>query len=89
MTAILVKVSSSVLSWSHVCKKHQPHNLLIDFNKLQIPCVVYIIMLVDVDECLERLDECDQVCANIFGSYKCSCRHGWTLNSDELRCDGK
>ncbi|CAG0878905.1 unnamed protein product [Cyprideis torosa] len=38
----------------------------------------------DEDECL-KWGSCDQVCKNTVGSYKCACRHGYTLSSDN-RC---
>lgn len=38
----------------------------------------------DVDEC--RLSVCSQVCNNTPGSYFCSCRNGYQLDSDETTC---
>ena len=49
----------------------------------------------DINECTERLDDCsdDAICINMEGSYKCTCRDGFTgdgrvclmtqLNQDE------
>ena len=42
----------------------------------------------DVDECVDQVDECDQNCHNNVGSYSCSCNLGFTLNRDESHCDG-
>ena len=43
---------------------------------------------IDLDECATGVNECDQNCANVVGSYTCSCGTGWTLNPDGFRCDG-
>jgi len=40
----------------------------------------------DVQEC--ELELCEQQCENSFGSYKCSCRQGFTLNENGQNCDG-
>ena len=46
-------------------------------------------MMADFDECAAGVDECDQACQNIIGSYLCSCNStGYTLNPDRRRCDG-
>ena len=46
------------------------------------------VIYVDVDECADGTNECDQNCHNNDGSYTCSCNAGFTLNNDELFCDG-
>jgi len=43
--------------------------------------------ILDVNECDEALDTCDQVCENTPGSYNCSCRQGYTFNSTTNHCD--
>lgn len=40
----------------------------------------------DVNECLEQTSGCQQVCNNTEGGYVCSCREGYTLNSDNKTC---
>ena len=47
-----------------------------------------MIQKLDIDECAEQLDDCDQNCHNYNGSYSCSCNLGFRLNEDELHCDG-
>ena len=42
---------------------------------------------VDVNEC-EEVNDCQQLCKNTEGSYTCSCREGFTLNTDNITCDG-
>lgn len=46
-------------------------------------------IMADVDEC-EYLDtnDCQQVCVNTRGSYKCGCRAGYTLVNG-TQCQGK
>ena len=43
----------------------------------------------DIDECAERTHQCSQVCHDTPGSYSCSCRPGYDLNSDGRHCDGR
>ena len=43
----------------------------------------------DINECSSGIHRCDQDCTNTDGSYTCSCRVGYTLNTDRLRCDGE
>ena len=38
----------------------------------------------DIDECLTGESNCDQICINTFGSYKCGCHKGFKLNSSKL-----
>lgn len=56
-------------------------------TNLMTNVLVYIVYFVDVNECDEVLDTCDQLCINIPGSYNCSCRQGYTLNSSSNACD--
>uniref|UniRef100_A0A8B9RJB3 Sushi domain-containing protein n=1 Tax=Astyanax mexicanus TaxID=7994 RepID=A0A8B9RJB3_ASTMX len=40
----------------------------------------------DLDECVEGLHQCQQVCENTFGSYRCSCSAGFQLSADRMSC---
>ncbi|CAC5419922.1 Fibrillin-1 [Mytilus coruscus] len=40
----------------------------------------------DVNECQLGTHNCQQLCTNTFGSFTCSCRTGYTLNSDLITC---
>ncbi|XP_052081717.1 uncharacterized protein LOC127719541 isoform X3 [Mytilus californianus] len=40
----------------------------------------------DVNECQLGTHTCQQLCTNTFGSFTCSCRTGYTLNSDLITC---
>jgi len=43
----------------------------------------------DVDECSAGRSPCEQVCVNEPGSYRCSCRRGFTaMTHDPRRCEG-
>ncbi|XP_067883111.1 complement C1r-A subcomponent-like [Heterodontus francisci] len=44
---------------------------------------------IDVDECTQLDEEtplCDHICHNSLGSYFCSCRHGYQLQTDGKSC---
>ncbi|XP_066265898.1 P-selectin-like [Branchiostoma lanceolatum] len=41
----------------------------------------------DINECPIDGGVCGQLCTNLFGSYQCSCRTGYTLNNDRHACD--
>ncbi|XP_072894885.1 mucin-like protein [Hemitrygon akajei] len=34
----------------------------------------------DLDECLENISSCEQICTNVIASYNCSCYEGYTVN---------
>ncbi|KAK9966689.1 hypothetical protein ABG768_003786 [Culter alburnus] len=40
----------------------------------------------DLDECVEELHLCQQVCENTLGSYRCSCSPGFQLSPDGTSC---
>lgn len=51
-------------------------------------CILFFSFLVpDIDEC--RYGYCQQLCANVPGSYSCSCNPGFILNPDSRTCQGK
>ena len=51
--------------------------------------VYYLVMCIDIDECAEGTDGCDQVCTNRIGSYNCSCSIGYRIaRYDGHGCDG-
>ncbi len=45
--------------------------------------------IVDVNECIIDNGGCAEICTNILGSFRCSCRTGYRLNVDGKSCDGK
>ena len=48
-----------------------------------------VLMVSDINECAEMNGGCQQLCFNTDGSRLCSCKHGYTLNSDGYSCDGE
>ncbi len=40
----------------------------------------------DVDECVDRPDFCSHYCNNTWGSFECSCSHGYILEPDGHSC---
>ena len=43
---------------------------------------------IDIDECTEGIDRCDQNCHNAIGSYACSCDNGYRINNT-FTCNGR
>ena len=50
--------------------------------------ILYIFLLIDVDECYNNQHNCDHVCGNIVGSFNCSCQNGFILQPDGRTCEG-
>ena len=49
--------------------------------------VIYYIS--DVNECINNNGGCEHACVNNEGSYSCSCKSGYSLNSNNRNCSGK
>ena len=49
---------------------------------------IYYCAYVDNDECMLGTDRCTQTCHDTPGSYTCSCRAGYSLDSDGFTCNG-
>ena len=47
-----------------------------------------VLLCLDIDECKQD-NECTQICTNLEGGYKCSCRDGYRLANDSVTCLGK
>jgi len=47
------------------------------------------VVFIDLDECVEELHRCQQVCENTLGSYRCSCSPGFQLSPDRTSCSGE
>ncbi|XP_053373366.1 uncharacterized protein LOC123544865 [Mercenaria mercenaria] len=45
-----------------------------------------LVVMHDENECGTRNGNCGHICTNIIGSFKCSCREGYTLNGDKSTC---
>ena len=43
---------------------------------------------VDIDECALGTDNCEQICEDFPGTFRCNCRNGFSINSADIsRCD--
>ena len=42
----------------------------------------------DIDECSLGTHECQHICENTAGGFRCLCRQGYQLNSDNTTCSG-
>ena len=42
----------------------------------------------DIAECNDNNGGCSQICTNNEGSFECSCRNGYVLDSDGHNCSG-
>ena len=54
-----------------------------------VECFNAFLCSLDIDECMEQTDNCEQICGNTIGSYKCFCRDGFIIDEDGYTCDGK
>ena len=52
------------------------------------PFYSHLHCLVDINECAEATDNCDQVCHNNIGSFTCTCIAGATLSPNGYSCIG-
>ena len=50
--------------------------------------VIIATVFTDIDECSRNTDGCDHGCLNTPGSYLCTCRTGYQLQSDQHSCSG-
>ena len=50
-----------------------------------LPCL-FILVMADVNECLENNGGCEEECINSRGSYSCACRNGYELLPDGKSC---
>ena len=45
-------------------------------------------IIVDIDECSLKIDDCDQDCINTAGDYDCLCFDGYFLDTSNDNCEG-
>lgn len=58
------------------------------FSEYSLTSVSFLFPI-DVNECTDGTHECSYQCVNTVGSYKCTCKKGYELNSDGHTCSGK
>ena len=46
-------------------------------------------IIIDVDECADGTNGCNQYCTNTYGSYLCYCNAGYELHDNQKSCEGK
>ena len=44
--------------------------------------------ITDVNECTEGMNQCQEICQNMIGSYTCDCNDGFMLSTDGRSCIG-
>ena len=47
-----------------------------------------LLIITDINECLENTNGCNEICMNTQGSYNCMYSDGFTLQSDNHTCHG-
>ena len=47
---------------------------------------MFLKIFIDIDECSENTDNCEQVCSNTPGSFNCSCNEGYVLADNGYSC---
>ena len=65
--------------------------LTIMFVTVNINTLVIVLTLstpTDINECSIGNGGCQQTCINTPGSYRCGCRSGYKLTSDNTTCEG-
>lgn len=73
------KCSKAIANVSYTCSKVF-YLLIIQSNHISLSNL-------DINECLERTDNCEQFCDNLDGSFTCRCYSFFVL-ADNNRCSG-
>ena len=50
---------------------------------------LFLLLILDVDECRVKNGGCSQLCENSVGSFRCRCKNGYDLSPDKTSCTGK
>ena len=45
-------------------------------------------MFIDVIDCVNGSNLCEQICNELVGGYSCSCEDGYELKNDNVSCEG-
>lgn len=64
------------------------------WNLLTAVTLLFLILLklklttfADINECLNKNGDCEHECINEIGSYRCVCKPGFTLRTDNRTCE--
>ena len=49
---------------------------------------VFMLIIIDINECTDDIDGCEHVCVNEIGGYHCECNDGFQLDDDNHGCPG-
>ena len=52
---------------------------------MSVHIIVCHLHSIDIDECVEDLSGCSDICQNTNGSFECSCHNGYYLSHDDNR----
>ena len=55
-------------------------------NQCGLRNYLYILLIIDIDECANGTHGCEQRCINTPGSYKCGCNESYILKEDQKTC---
>ena len=47
-------------------------------------CIIIIILIIDINECLNENGGCEQECTNQISSFECSCNDGYALENKKF-----
>ena len=66
-----------------------PTTITTQFNHASLMCThTHTHTLLDIDECLLGTHNCQELCNNTDGGFRCKCPLGYQLNSDGVNCTG-
>ena len=74
------------------CMLAQGYWHFVFFPSVKLACTVSICLYVTtaaINECAEGTNNCEQLCSDTGTGFTCSCRSGYTLNSDQATCSGE
>ncbi|CAH2327640.1 fibulin-5 isoform X1 [Pelobates cultripes] len=77
-------ISQSHISSTGVCVTTPPSLACLFHISFQQQCKSCWCFAINIDEC--RFGYCQQLCANVPGSYSCTCNPGFILNEDGRSC---
>ena len=68
---------------------HQCFTLIGNSGYLELDRWLFCVSASDTDECAVGNGGCAEICVNTYGSFYCSCPHGYELDVDKISCIGR